>query len=255
MAATASRRRTRTSRAATCRQHALRAAPSSRPRVAPAIQRVVPGHLGCDHLHRRRMASGATDAGGDPVNGSDPTGMYSYQHYWTLGEVGSAVSVFDYMKTHMMQVFPFSTGGCERAYLKEKCDFHPLPFNNDHLHVQILTSTSFTLEVDNWCQFSFFGLACIAGDPPGSTIKFSVGQGLMTIDGTPMCEDVLSEIAKSPGSGFLSNLFAPAASTFLWHQQAVNLSTALGGSAAQVFQITWQNGVPSRWRDGVPPSF
>ncbi len=175
----------------------------------------------------------ATD---NPVSNSDPTGLYAYQYYWTLGGLGSPVSVFNYMATHVNTVFPFSTGGCTHLYLGEKCDFHPIPFNNDHLHVQKLGSTSFTLEVNNWCQVGILGV-CLAGDPPGSTIRFAISSDPASLFGPQTCsgkEDVLSQQANSPGSSLLTNLFAPSQAALTWHQQAVNLSSALGGGASDV---------------------
>ena len=175
-------------------------------------------------------------AGDDPVNGSDPTGLYSYKYYWTLGGLGSPTSVFDYMASHLNTVFPFSTGGCKVVQLGENCDFHPLPGNDDHLFVYKLGSTSFTLKVKNWCQFGFLGV-CFSGDPPGSTIKFSVTSDPASLFGLTACggeEDVLSQEANSPGAGFLTNLAGPVMAENTWHQQAINLSTALGGSASDV---------------------
>ena len=182
---------------------------------------------------------------------ADPTGLYSYHYSWTLGDVGSADSVFQYMAKHLHQVFPFSTGKCERLYLGEKCDFHPVPLDpddSDHLHVEKLGNDSFTLEVDNWCQAGFL-FWCVAGDPPGSTITFSIGRyadsalswqsGPVTYGFTACSgyEDVLSQVADSKGSSFVTNLFAPSQAESTWHQQAVNLSTDLGGGASDVFAI------------------
>jgi len=177
-----------------------------------------------------------TYAGNDPVNGSDPTGLYAYKYYWTLGALGSPTTVFNYMITHLNTVFPFSTGGCKVAQLGENCDFHPTPGSDDHLFVYKLGPTSFTLKVKNWCQVGILGI-CLAGDPPGSTIRFAISSDPASLFGLQTCsgqEDVLSQQANSPGAGPITNLFAPSQAALAWHQQAINLSTSLGGTASDV---------------------
>jgi hypothetical protein len=233
-----------------CPKNPLTRLPLPRPPERRPDHHVPARQRGFCPSRRLRHASDISVAGDDPVNEGDPSGLYSYHYSWALGDVGSADSVFQYMANHLHEVFPFSTGKCERLSLGEKCDFHPVahdPFNDDHLHVEKLGSTSFTLEVDDWCQARF--LWCVAGDPPGSTITFAIGRypdsqlswtegpityGFSTCSGY---EDVLSQDANSKGATFATNLLAPSMAEDQWHQQAISLSKDLGGGASGVYAI------------------
>jgi RHS repeat-associated protein len=161
--------------------------------------------------------------GGDPVNRIDPNGLYYYNYNWTLGNRGSAGYVFSYLAHHASRVFPFSTGGCTTLYLGEHCDFVPAPGQNDHLHVSRMSSTSLTLYVDNWCQFSF--IWCWAEDPPGSTITFTVNRYSVLW----VTEDVLQQVGIAPWAPIITNMIAPGAAWYQWLRQAINLSSDLGG--------------------------
>lgn len=179
--------------------------------------------------------------GDDPVNQSDPNGLYSYHFCWTLGGRGSPKHVFWYFAHHMHRVFPFKTGKCWRLYLHEHCDFHPSPGSDNHLHVKAMGTTWATLEVNNWCQLKIIWI-CVAGDPPGSTIQFSVFdlptsdfRGLHTRFGW---EDILEQKAHSPKASFVTNMFAPSLAELTWYQQAINLSTLMGGGKADVYYIS-----------------
>ena len=120
-------------------------------------------------------------AGEDPVDTTDPSGLYSYQFYWYLGQqskLGTPEHAFNFFVDHAHEVFPFDTGNCGSFYLGEKCVFSP-GAGEDHLHVSSIEKSelggSMTLKVDHWCQSpGIFGL-CAAGDPVGSTITFTVG--------------------------------------------------------------------------------
>jgi RHS repeat-associated protein len=185
----------------------------------------------------------ATD---DPVNESDPTGMYSYSYAWDLGEVGTPLAVFTYFSTHMQKVFPFSTGGCERFYLGERCDFHPKfgPITtDDHLHVSYLTKDSVTLVVTTWCQSGKVFGVCLAGDPEGSTIHFFVIPYHTTSVDLGSCNsngivDALVQEATASGAGLFTDRLAPGVAAGVWHQQARNLERALGGTPNSVKEIS-----------------
>lgn len=142
-------------------------------------------------------------------------------HVSTVGRwLDSPESVFSYMANHINTVFPFSTGGCTRLCLGEKCDFHPVLSSDDYLHVQKLGMTSFTLEVANWCQDGIFGDG-IAGDLPGSTIRFAINSYPDSIFGFRTCsgkEDVLLQQANTRGSSPLTNPLAPSQAALTWNQ-------------------------------------
>ncbi len=191
----------------------------------------------------------ATD---DPVNETDPSGLYSYEYSWDLGQVGTPLTVFKYFSTHLHSVFPFTTGTCGSLYLGEHCDFHPTvgPVKtDDHLHVSYLTSDSVTLEVTTWCQIGWAGHACLAGDPKGSTIHFLV-YTLTGLEGLGhQCAgektDVLSQIANSTGAGIFTNRGAPMLALSTWHQQADNLERGVGGKTSDVPLITTLSSPPT----------
>ena len=127
-------------------------------------------------------------AGDDPVNEADPSGWYSYSYYWDLGWLGQPGNVFDFFLAHP-KMFPFSTGRCSTFYVNEKCEFRP-EGTQDNLFVNSIdrsfrefeydisslevTDNTLTLEVLKWCTAGVPGLFCIAGDPPHSTISFSI---------------------------------------------------------------------------------
>src|SRR5262249_5882634 len=147
--------------------------------------------------------------GGDPVSVSDPDGLYSYQYFWTLGGRGSADHVFHYFGQHMRRVFPFNTGKCWRLYLNEHCEFHPTPGSNDFLHVEMIGSNWVTLDVDKWCQLGI-GPWCLSGDPPGSTIQFSVRNypaWYLKMRTRTGWDAVLIQKANAPKAGGLTNIF------------------------------------------------
>jgi hypothetical protein len=167
--------------------------------------------------------------GDDPLNESDPLGLYAYSYYWKLGskkKLGSAQKVSKYFASHAKKVFPFSTGNCSALKSGEACDFHPLG-TTDKLSVSKINSTSVTLTVSNWCQVGGAG-ACAAGDPAGSTVSFSVGY-----EGSGQNEGVyLEQNADAPGAGPLTDYAVDNLdlALYTWHQQASNLSSAVGGT-------------------------
>jgi RHS repeat-associated protein len=198
-------------------------------------------------------------AGDDPVNGSDPTGLYQYTYAWYLGQeskLGGSLGVFNYFSSHLHSVFPFPTGNCSSfTHVGEACVFLP-GSGTDHLHVSSLGSSSVTLTVDNWCQSPGRGATgiCIAGDAPGSTISFLIGEWYGHVSTSSSCNtsnsgwfDFLAQTGHSPDAGPLTNVIAPIGAIFAWHQQALNLAKGLGGNPNDVALITgpgWSSGLP-----------
>jgi RHS repeat-associated protein len=181
--------------------------------------------------------------GNNPTNVMDPLGLYNYNYYWDLGpvkKVGTAEQAFKYFISHAGRLFPFSTGNCAKLAAGEKCDFRPFG-THDILHVSKITKTSLTLTVNNWCSAGVAGI-CAVGDPPKSTISFTVGYA---IDGNR--EDVyLEQHGNSPKAGPLTNALAMHMAIFQWQQQANNLSSALGGggNVAIIVGPGWSTGTP-----------
>ena len=202
-------------------------------------------------FNRGCIGDGATStaytyAGDDPVNGGDPTGLYTYQYSWYIGQedstsiFGPATAAFDYLANHVHQIFPFPTGNCGTFSRGEQCVFHP-GAGVDHLYVKTLSSTSVTLKVQNWCQSPHVFGTCPVGDPPGSTITFTTTDwpdsllpssfsnspshcAASSSDGEFLA---LTQTANAPGASPLSGLGAPEFAFFTWHQQARNLAKAL----------------------------
>jgi hypothetical protein len=223
-----------------CRKHAFALSANFRPGNDVTANIIGPGQRPYFCSDRADVASGFAVANNNPTNNTDPTGLYSYQYFWDLGDLGPAPNVFDYFANHLHEVFPFPTGGCNRFYLGEHCDFH-VSGTQDNLHVKELSSTSVTLEVDNWCQAGIPGLFCVAGDPPGSTIEFDIYSAPASVLGEQSCSgnvDVLAQYANAPGASFITNVLAPKGALFSWHQQAMNLTRALGGDPSKVKLIT-----------------
>jgi RHS repeat-associated protein len=164
----------------------------------------------------------------DPLNATDPLGLYKYKYDWVIGttkKVGSASSVLKYLENNAGSVFPFSTGGCNKLTLGEHCNFSPFG-TKDSLTVTSETATSITLTVNNWCQVGAAGV-CAAGDPPGSTITFSTG----TFKSGGHTYVYLQQDANSPGASPITDAAVDDyhAAAFAWHAQASNLAHALGG--------------------------
>ena len=214
---------------------------------------VSPGQPGRTAANSYEYASGRAVAGDDPVNESDPSGLYAYEYFWDLGpmsQLGSPFSAFEFFTQNVHSVFPFSTGQCATfSYVGEPCVFHP-GSGTDYLHVSSLGLDSVTLKVDNWCQSPGKGATgvCVSGDTPGSTIRFSVGEGKGECSDSYLGSfDFLDQTGRSTNAGPITNLFVPTFAFYTWHQQARNLAEDLGGDPNDVALLTgpgWSYGLP-----------
>ena len=191
-------------------------------------------------------------AGGDPVNQFDPTGLYHYRFSWYLGltsRLGAADNAFLYFLLHPHQIFPFNTQNCDYFYQGEDCHFD-VHGTADHLYVSTLSGYSMTLKVENWCFTPGILGSCALGDPPGSTITFSVGTGHVSAPQQGIgCGDFLylRQEGNSPNAGPVTNKTATLGAFGDWHQQAVNLIHALGGTrdALLITNPGWSFGYPA----------
>ena len=156
--------------------------------------------------------------GDDPVNGTDPWGLYTYTDDWALGstaETGTPESIMSYFQQNLQTVFPFSTGGCTSVVLNETCD---LEFGGKINPVEVtqVTSTTFVFTAEQGHI-----------DPAGSTITFSI----CTLNGV----NYLQQYANASTAAPLVNLLFPSLAYRLWSYQAENLSNGVGGNYKSPF--------------------
>jgi len=146
-------------------------------------------------------------AGDDPVNNVDPSGLYTYTYTWLLGSKPAgetSVSIFSWFSSHLEEMFPFTTGGCEVAYVGEQCVLSPTGPWKDPVEITGVGSTSFTFTaLGGWI------------DPKGSTIRFSIYSKTGNL--------YLQQKASAPGTSWIVG----SAAQYIWSQMAANLQEAL----------------------------
>lgn len=154
---------------------------------------------------------------GNPLNATDPSGLYDYQYTQNLGSIadlGGAAGVMSYLQTHMSMMFPFSTGQCDQVRLGEACSLGVGPFSLLPAHVVITEAGTNT--------FTFLSVhPHVAG--PGGTINFCTFER----DGNVF----LQETAHAPNANPIENLLDPSAALGNWNQMAQSLSSALRPSS------------------------
>lgn len=156
--------------------------------------------------------------GDDPINGTDPTGLYSYTDTWKLGssaDTGTPEAIMSDFQANLQSVFPFSTGGCTAVVIHETC---ALEFGGKVNPVEVtqVTATSFQFTAEQGHI-----------DPAGSTITFSI----CTMNG----ENYLQQYANASTAAPLVNLLFPSVAYRLWSYQAENLSNQVGGDYKSPF--------------------
>jgi RHS repeat-associated protein len=150
----------------------------------------------------------------DPLNATDPLGLYHYTYREVLGSVksvGSPKSVMTFLKNNVASIFPFPITGGKTIRNGEALTLHPAPsaFKGvGKVSVGNVTSTSFTFTVTSNGYF----------DNKGSTITFSTGEQNGQV--------YLQQHANAPGE---TPLVTPIAQD-TWEEQAQNLSNTLHGS-------------------------
>jgi RHS repeat-associated protein len=153
-------------------------------------------------------------AGGDPVNASDPTGLYDYRYNWDLGtesDVGSPGQVMALFEANFKRVFPFMISGCAGLSQGAQCTLHVAPsewpvHGVGQVCINVNSPTSFSFVVD---QNGYF-------DPPGSYIRFTT----YSVNGNVY----LQQHGYAPNNHGLLNHVAPIAAWLTWQQQAENLA-------------------------------
>ena len=106
--------------------------------------------------------------GDDPLNATDPLGLYKYKYTELIGSTkrfGSTKSVFKYFENNLKKVFPFKVTGASKIRNGSKLTLHPDPSavgGVGNVTVSNVTSTSLKFTVTSTGYF----------DPPGSSDKF-----------------------------------------------------------------------------------
>jgi hypothetical protein len=179
-------------------------------------------------------------AGGDPVNGTDPLGLYDYTYSEDVGavsQIGSAAQVMAVFQQNVHQVFPFpiSGPGCTIAN-GATCILHPEPGwmeGSGRVMVGDVSATSFAFTVTGNGYF----------DPPGSQITFSTYNA---IGSSGTCDTFLQQHGDAPNANALSNLIGPWLARSTWNQQAQNLFNV-------AFLAMHPSADPWQYGQGVPP--
>jgi RHS repeat-associated protein len=82
----------------------------------------------------------------DPIDDSDPTGLYSYtynQYIGSVSDTGGAKPVMAYLQRNLGALFPFGTGKCSSVTLNARCVLTPY-WMTDPVDITGVTCTSFT---------------------------------------------------------------------------------------------------------------
>ncbi len=156
--------------------------------------------------------------GGDPLNATDPLGLYTYRYREYLPRrVGGPKIAMKYLKRHVRKVFPFKVTGGSTIKSGESLVLHPGPSGLEGVgtvEVKDVTSTSFTFDVKSSDYF----------DPPGSKITFSTGES--------HGQTYLQEYGDAPNENASSDVVAPQLAKSAWSDLADNLTSVMGDEGA-----------------------
>jgi hypothetical protein len=145
----------------------------------------------------------------NPLNATDPTGLYDYQYSEQIGTVqatGGAGNVMAYMQSRCTcEQSPVENGNTCGA----NCDLSPFPFLDDPVTVSEADCTDFT-----------FTTTAASGLGGGNTINFSTYEK----DGYVY----LQQTAHAPNASWWENMIAPIIAAETWQEQARNLRQQLG---------------------------
>ena len=156
--------------------------------------------------------------GGDPLNATDPLGLYKYKYREYLSRrVGNPRKAMSYLKRNVRKLFPFKVTGGTTIRSGEDLVLHPGPSGIEGVGtvaVKDVTATSFTFDVKSKGYF----------DPPGSTIALSTGSS--------HGRTYLQESANAPNANVLSNIGGPELARSSWSNLASNIDSAKAGNGA-----------------------
>lgn len=232
-------------RALRCPKHAGRAPRSSEPQnpfTGTATHHLWPGTT---WPFAYVSASGVADAGDDPVNGSDPTGLYDYFATEQIGpvsagssSVGSAQFVMAAMKKYVLHVFPFPITHCGSSLANgAECELHATNIYGTPsiaapdcifqgcgwVRVGDWTPTTFNFTVNRNGYF----------DAPGAVITFSTFERGNTV--------YLQQHGYAPGTnGPKGWIDEDIAEDFVWRKQANNLTNLMHEVLAEIPGYTEQ---------------
>ena len=155
-------------------------------------------------------------AGDNPVNATDPSGLYEYTKQEEVGpvsQIGSAEQVMAVFQQNIYKVFPFPiSSGCV-IVAGAMCTLHPEPgWMGGSGRVVVDDVTDLTI------AFTVVGKGYF--DPVGSQITFSTYNA---IGSNGQCDTFLQQYGNAPDANPLSNLIAPRLAGVSWNQQAQNL--------------------------------
>ncbi len=158
--------------------------------------------------------------GGDPVNLTDPSGMYAYikkEFLGTVVNVGTPQQVMQDFRQNFKAVFPFPINGCDRVQDGAQCILEPAysffysfsawPFHAvGQVRIADVSAVSFSFIVDRNGYF----------DPVDSKITFSTCEQSGSV--------YLVQHGDAPKNHGWLNYLAPLVATLTWDQQAYNLA-------------------------------
>lgn len=151
-------------------------------------------------------------AAGNPLNTTDPLGLYDYQYNQFIGsvsETGGAVATMQYLQAHLAALFPFGTGGCSSVVSGATCDLTPFG-NQDRICIADVTANSFSFET----------VANNGTIGPGGAITFSTYERGGDV--------YLRETAHAPNAGLLETVLVHVGVVEgVWDQLAANLQLAV----------------------------
>jgi len=153
-------------------------------------------------------------AGDDPVDGTDPNGLYNYTYRHNLGKkkfLGNAAQVMSDFRSEFKRVFPFVITGCSSLVNGAKCVLHAGPSWWPIHGVGVAT-----VHIDSPTEFQFTVSRKGYFDPVGSRITFNTYNS---------GGDVwLAQHGYAPKNHGLLNRLAPLVAGLEWDQQAQNLA-------------------------------
>jgi RHS repeat-associated protein len=196
----------------------------------------------------------------DPVNSSDPTGLYDYYTSEDIGpvsggddHVGTAEQVMDGFRSYFKLVFPFPISGCNAIVDGAQCELHaldlygtplvylpcgtPLVAGCGGVRVQSVTQTSFQFKVD---QSGYF-------DAPGATITFWTSE--------TNCEVFLHQHGYAPETnGLDGRLHQFVALSLAWPSQGANLKALMYELNGEAPDAGGPHGPPEPGFPTTPPT-
>jgi RHS repeat-associated protein len=195
----------------------------------------------------------ATD---DPVNGTDPDGLYDYYTHELIGPVSdgstsvrTAAFVMSNMKKYVLDVFPFPITGCGSSLVDgATCKLHASDIDGTPINIgapNCFAQGCGTVRVEDWSPTSFNFTVVSHGyfDAPGAQITFTTYQ--------QSGEVYLQQHGDAPTTNGLKGLIAEhIAEDIAWPQQARNLTNLVHEVLGEIPGYAQQ--CDGNYSDGTP---